>query len=59
MNTEMGITQKEADALESEFLDAMPDGRDYSEDSARKLFAAGIILCRLWRVRIICPIDSE
>lgn len=36
----MGITQKEADALESEFLDAMPDMRDYSKDSARKLLAA-------------------
>ena len=36
----MGITQKEADALESEFLDAMPDTRDHSEDSARKLLAA-------------------
>ena len=36
----MGITQKEADALESEFLDAMPDRRDYSKDSARKLLAA-------------------
>lgn len=31
----MGITQKEADALESEFQDAMPDEGDYSEDSAR------------------------
>lgn len=36
----MGITQDEADALESEFLDAMPDIRDYSKDSARKLLAA-------------------
>lgn len=36
----MGITQEEADALESEFLDAMPDTRDYSKDSARKLLAA-------------------
>ena len=36
----MGITQKEADALESEFQDAMPDEGDYSEDSARKLITA-------------------
>ena len=35
----MGITQAEADALESEFLDAMPDIRDYSKDSAKKLLA--------------------
>lgn len=36
----MGITQKEADALESEFMDAMPDMRDFSKDSAKKLLAA-------------------
>ena len=36
----MGITQKEADALESEFQDAMPDEGDYSEDSAGKLITA-------------------
>lgn len=35
----MGITQAEADALESEFLNAMPDIRDYSKDSAKKLLA--------------------
>lgn len=36
----MGITQEEADFLESQFLDAMPDQRDYSKGSALKLLAA-------------------
>lgn len=36
----MGITQKEADALELEFMDAMMEVGDYSKESARKLLAA-------------------
>jgi len=36
----MGITQKEADALESEFMEAMPMGNDYSKESARRLLEA-------------------
>lgn len=29
----MGITQKEADALNSEFMEAMPMGNDYSKEA--------------------------
>ncbi len=36
----MGITQKEADALELEFMEAMLEVGAYSEESARKLLAA-------------------
>lgn len=36
----MGITRKEADALESEFMSAMPEGQDYSRESAIKLLEA-------------------
>lgn len=36
----MGITQQEADALELEFINAMPDVRDYTKESAGKLLEA-------------------
>ena len=36
----MAITQKEADALELKFMDAMPGERDFSKESARKLLEA-------------------
>ena len=36
----MGITQKEADALELEFMEAMLEAGAYSEESVRKLLAA-------------------
>lgn len=36
----MGITQKEADALELEFINAMPDVRDHTKESAGKLLEA-------------------
>ena len=36
----MGITQKEADALELEFAEAMPAIRDYTKESARRLLEA-------------------
>lgn len=36
----MGISQKEAEHLEAEFLEAVPDYCDYSKESARKLLAA-------------------
>lgn len=36
----MGITQKEADALEWEFINAMPKSGDYTKKSARKLLKA-------------------
>lgn len=36
----MGITQKEADTLELEFMNAMPEGQDYSRERARKLLEA-------------------
>lgn len=36
----MGITRKEADTLEAEFMSAMPEGQDYSRESAIKLLEA-------------------
>ena len=36
----MGITQAEADAIESGFLEAIPDDNDYSEESARRVLGA-------------------
>lgn len=36
----MGITQKEADALELEFTEAIPDICDYTKESAGKLLEA-------------------
>ena len=36
----MAITQEEADIIESEFLDAIPYGNDYSKETAGKVLAA-------------------
>ena len=36
----MGLTQKEADAIESEFLDAITYDNDYSKETAEKVLAA-------------------
>ena len=47
----MGITQEEADLIESEFMSSFPQKGDYSKESARKVVAAWNHLVRVMNMK--------